>query len=142
MYCVCVICVIFVLFPDFESCTRPITTIPGFVGAGEYGLTHGMYFVTGHLEGVAVVGLLCISLCVWVRRDFVFFLFLRTHKACYKREAALPHLFTSLLVVVYNGALKCCFCTTTSLSPRRGLRRLPCGIAHQHICTPSFCCRV
>ena len=43
---------------------------------------------------VAVSGLLWISWCVLVRREFVFFLFffLRTHTACCEYEAALAHL--------------------------------------------------
>ena len=33
------VCVTFVVFADCESCTRPISTNPGFMEAGEYGLT-------------------------------------------------------------------------------------------------------
>ena len=63
--------------------------------AGEYELTRG--FVARRLELVAAVGLLWISWCVlgaagflWVFFRFLFFL--RTHTACCKYEAALPHL--------------------------------------------------
>ena len=64
--------------------------------AGEYGLTRGTRFVASRLEVVAVAGLLWFSWCVFGRADFFsfFFLlfFLRTHTACCKYEAALPHL--------------------------------------------------
>ena len=40
---VCV-CVSFVVFTDFESCTRPISTNPESMEAGEYGLTHAVRF--------------------------------------------------------------------------------------------------
>ena len=65
--------------------------------AGEYGLTRGAYFVARRLEVVAVAGLLWISWCVLGGADFsgVFFFdffFLRTHTACCKYEATLPHL--------------------------------------------------
>ena len=73
--CVCV-CVIFVVFPDCESCTRPISTNnPGSMEAGEYGLTHGTCFLACRLELDAVAGLLWISWCVLGGADFsgVFF---------------------------------------------------------------------
>ena len=62
--------------------------------AGEYGLKRGTCVVARRLEVVTVAGLLWISWCFWVRQDFVFLfvLFLRTHTACCKYEAALPHL--------------------------------------------------
>ena len=64
--------------------------------ACEYGLTRGTCFVAHRLEVVAVAGLLWISWCVLGGADFfVFFFsffFLRTHTACRKYEAALPHL--------------------------------------------------
>ena len=62
--------------------------------AGEYGLTRGTCFVARRLEVVAVAGLLWISWCVLGAAGFrVFFdFFLRTHTACCKYEAALPHL--------------------------------------------------
>ena len=65
--------------------------------AGEYGLTRGMCFVARRLAVVAVAGLLWIFRGVfWVGRIFrVFFFdlfFLRTHTACCKYEATLPHL--------------------------------------------------
>ena len=55
--------VTFVVFTDCESCTRPISTNPGSMEAGEYGLTRGTCFVAHRLEVVAVAGLLWISLC-------------------------------------------------------------------------------
>ena len=35
------VCVTFVFFTDCEGCTRPISTNPGSMKAGEYGLTRG-----------------------------------------------------------------------------------------------------
>ena len=60
---VCV-CVTWVVFTDYESCTRPISTNPGSMEAGQYGLTRGTCFVACHLEVVLVAGLLWISWCV------------------------------------------------------------------------------
>ena len=51
------------VFTVCESCTRPISTNPGSMEAGEYGLTSGTCFVARRLEVVAVVGLLWISWC-------------------------------------------------------------------------------
>ena len=88
--CVCVrVCVTFVVLTDCESCTRPISTNPGSMEAGEYGLPRGMCFVA-RLELVAVAWLLWISWCVSGAAGFRFFS-LRTHTACCKYEAALPH---------------------------------------------------
>ena len=43
--CVCVcVCVTFVVFSDCERCTRPTSTNPGSMEAGEYGLTRGRAF--------------------------------------------------------------------------------------------------
>ena len=69
------VCVTFVVFTDCESCTRPISTNPGSMEAGEYGLTRGTCFLACRLELVAVAGLLCISWCVLGGADFfpVFF---------------------------------------------------------------------
>ena len=63
--------------------------------AGKYGLTRGTCFVAYRLEVVVVAGLLWISWCVLGAagfRVFFFRFFLRTHTACCKYEAALPHL--------------------------------------------------
>ena len=57
------VCVIFVVFSDCESCTRPISTNPGSMEASEYGLTHEACFVARSLEVVAVAGLVWISWC-------------------------------------------------------------------------------
>ena len=91
--CLCV-CVTFVVFTDCESCTRPISTNPGSIEAGEYGLTRGMCLVARRLEVVAVTGALWISWCILGAAAFCVFLsfFLQTHTACCKYEAALPHL--------------------------------------------------
>ena len=79
---------------DHESCTRPISTNPGPIEAGEYRLMRGTCFVARRLEVVAFPGLMWISWCVLgaagFRRFFRFFG--RTHPACCKFEAALPHL--------------------------------------------------
>ena len=55
------VCVTFVVFNDHESCTKPISTNPGSMETGEYGLTRGTCFVVCRLEVVAVAGLLWIS---------------------------------------------------------------------------------
>ena len=62
--------------------------------AGECGLARGTCFVAYHLELVAVAGLLWISWCVLGAAGFrvLSICFLRTHTACSKYEAALPHL--------------------------------------------------
>ena len=66
----------FFVFTDCESSTRPISANPGFMEAGEYGLTYETYFVALRLEVVAVAGLLWISCCVLGGADFfVFFCF-------------------------------------------------------------------
>ena len=57
---VCV-CVTSVVFTGCESCTRPISTNPGSMEAGEYGLTRGTCFVARRLEVVAVAGLMRVS---------------------------------------------------------------------------------
>ena len=84
---------------DGESCsTRPISTNPGSMEAGEYGLTRGMRFVARRPEvvagspgccGVRVVCFgwdgffrVCVCVCVCVCVFFSFFFpifFLRTH---------------------------------------------------------------
>ena len=58
-------------FTDCESCTRSISTNPGSIEAGEYGLTRGTCFIERRLEVVAVAGLLWISGVFWVRRDLL-----------------------------------------------------------------------
>ena len=55
------VCATFVVFTNCESCTRPISTNPGSMEAGEYGLPRGTCFVARRLEVVAVVGLMWIS---------------------------------------------------------------------------------
>ena len=58
------VCVTFVVFTDCESRTKPISTNPASMEAGEYGLMRGTCFVARRLEVVAVAGLLWISWCV------------------------------------------------------------------------------
>ena len=38
------VCVTFIVFTDCESCTRPISTNPASMEAGEYGRTRGTWF--------------------------------------------------------------------------------------------------
>ena len=62
--CVRVCAIDFVVFTDCDSCTRPISTNPVSMEAGEYGLTRGTCFFARRLEVVAVAGLLRLSWCV------------------------------------------------------------------------------
>ena len=88
-------------FTDCESCTRPISTKPGSMEAGEYEITRGTCFVARRLELVTVAGLLWVSCGVcWVRRDFVsffcrFLFFERTRPAASMRPPCLIYLSTS-----------------------------------------------
>ena len=75
---------------DCEGCTRPLSTNPGSMEAGEYGLTRGTCSVASRLEVVAVAGLLWIS-CVF----FPFFFFERTRPSASIRSPCLVHLSTS-----------------------------------------------
>ena len=59
--------------------------------AGKDRLTRRTGFVARRLEVVAVAWLLWISWCVLGAAGFRFF-FLRTHTACCKYEATMPHL--------------------------------------------------
>ena len=63
--CVRVYDIEFVVITDCDSCTRPISTNPASMEAGECGLTRGTCFATRRLELVVVAGRLWIS---W--RDF------------------------------------------------------------------------
>ena len=72
--CVCV-CVIFVVFPDCESCTRPISTNPGSMEAGENRRTRGTRLLAYRLEVVAIAGLLWTSWCVLGAAGLRFFPF-------------------------------------------------------------------
>ena len=74
--CVCV-CVTFVVFTDYESCTRPFSTNPESMESGEYGLTRGTCFIACRLELHAVAGLLRISCCVQGGEDFSVIFFFR-----------------------------------------------------------------
>ena len=58
------VCVTFVVFTDYESCTRPVSTNAVSMEAGEYGLTRGACFLERRLDLDAVAGLLWISWCV------------------------------------------------------------------------------
>ena len=90
---VCV-CVTFVIFTDCESCTRPISTNPVPIEAGEYGLTCGTWFsraVSRWSRSLTCCGFRGVFR---VGGIFAFFFrsLLRTHTACCNYEAALPHL--------------------------------------------------
>ena len=107
--CLCLsVCVTFVAFTDCKCCTRPISTNPVSMEAGEYGLTSGTWFFARRLEVVAVAGLLRLSWCVLDGANFFlnfffrfFFFFERTPPAASMRPSPLAS-FTSLLVVVYT----------------------------------------
>ena len=72
-------------FTDCESCTRPISTDPGSMEAGEHGLTRGTCSIARRLEVVAVARVLWISCCVLGAAGFLgggsFFWFERTRHA-------------------------------------------------------------
>ena len=55
------VCVTFVVFTDYESGARPISTNPESMETREYGLMRETCFVVCRLEVVAVAGLLRIS---------------------------------------------------------------------------------
>ena len=63
-------CVTFVVFTDCDSCTRPISTNPVSMEAGEYGLTRGTWVFARLLEVVAVAGRLWIQSCLLGWADF------------------------------------------------------------------------
>ena len=102
--CLVSVRVTFVVFTDYESCTRPISTNAGSMEAGDYGLTRGTWSLACRLELDAVAGLLWISWCVLGGgEDFSvsfspnFFFFERTRPAARMRPPLAS--FTSLLVL-------------------------------------------
>ena len=110
-------CVTFVVFTDCESCTRPISTNPGSMEAGECGRTRGTCFIARRLDVVAVAGLLWILWCVLGAAGFFrvtlfrfFFFFERTRPAASMRPPLAS--FTSLLV----PGMHFCFCAQHFLS--------------------------
>ena len=95
-------CLIYLSFStDCESCTRPISTNPGSIESGEYGLTRGTCSIACRLELPAVDEQLWISWCVLGGTDFsvifffVFFFFERTRPAASMRPPCLIYLSTS-----------------------------------------------
>ena len=56
--------VTFVVYTDCDSYTRPTSTKPGSMEAGEYGLTRVTWVFARRLEVVKVAGLLWIQWCV------------------------------------------------------------------------------
>ena len=101
MVCLSVcLCVTFVVFnTDCESCTRPISTNPGSMEAGEYELTRKTCFAACRLEVIAVAGLQWISWCVEGAAGFRFFFFERKQPASSMRPP-LPHLPSSRNIYV------------------------------------------
>ena len=87
-------------FTDCENCTRPISTNPGYMEAGKYGLTRGTCFVARRLEVVAVAGLLWISWCVLggARFRVFFFVFFSSNAHGLPQVCGRLASFTSLLV--------------------------------------------
>ena len=87
-------------FTDCENCTRPISTNPGYMEAGKYGLTRGTSFVARRLEVVAVAGLLWISWCVLGGAGFrvFFFVFFSSNAHGLPQVCGRLASFTSLLV--------------------------------------------
>ena len=92
----------FVVFTDRESCTRPISTNPGSMEAGEYELTRGTCFLACRLDWTRSPGCCGFRGVFWVGQIFFpcfffrfFFSFERTRPAASTR----PHLAscTSLL---------------------------------------------
>ena len=92
------VCVTFVVFTDCESRTKPISTNPASMEAGEYGLMRGTCFVARRLEVVAVAGLVLISWCVLGGADFFVFFFPSNAHGLLQVRGLLAS-FTSLLVV-------------------------------------------
>ena len=94
--CVRVCDIEFVFFTDCDSYTRPIFTNPGSMEAGEYGLTWDVFHRApsrgGRGRRVAVDFVVCFGWGVLFQFFFQYIFFLRTHTACCKYEAALPHL--------------------------------------------------
>ena len=92
------VCVTFVVLTDCESCTRPISTNPRSMEAGECGLARWTCFVPRRLEVVTVAGLLWISWCVLGPVGFPFFVFSfeRTRPAASVTPPCLFHLSNSI----------------------------------------------
>ena len=91
------VCVTFVVLLIARAGRGQFPQNPESMEAGERGLTRGTCFVARRLEVVAVARLLWISWCVLdgtglFRFFFLVFFFFRTHTACCKYEAFLPHL--------------------------------------------------
>ena len=95
------VCVTFAVFTDCESCTRPITTNPGSMEAGECELTRGTCIIACRLELYAVAGLLWLSCFVLDGARFllVFFFYFFSSNA-HRLLQVWGHLasFTSLLL--------------------------------------------
>ena len=113
--CVRVCDIGFIVFTDCESCTRPISTNPVSMEAGEYGLTHDTCFFARRLEVVGFAGLLRLSWCVLGGVDFFVlfffdFFFLRTHTAYCKYQATscLIYISTSIpeVYIQWGGVIR------------------------------------
>ena len=107
------VCVPFVVFTDCESCTTPISTNPGSMEAGEYGLTRGTCFVAHRLEVVAVAGLMWISWCVLGGANLlvsffsILLFFERTRHTASMRPPCLIYLSTIKEAIEARGAHTC-----------------------------------
>ena len=94
-----------------DSYTRPISTNPGPMEAGEYGPTRGTCFGARRLVLVAVADLLWISCCVLGAADFscfcfrFFFFFERTRPVESMRLPCLIYLSTSTSVLLFASQI-------------------------------------
>ena len=86
---VCVSVTFVFFFSDCESWTSSISTNPGFIEAGEYGLTRGTRFIARRLEMVAVARLPWTSWCVLSAAGFRLFLFLFFFFECTRLAASI-----------------------------------------------------
>ena len=109
-------------FTDCESCTRPISTNPGSMEAGEYGLTRGTCSWHAISRWSRSPGCCGFRGVFWMRRGFFvffffFFFFERTLPAVSMRSPCLIYLSTS------NEAVFCLL--DKEASSYRGACRVP-----------------
>ena len=121
------VCVTFVFFTDCDSCTRPISTHPVSMEAGEYGLTLGTCFSRAVSRWSRSPGCCGFRGVFWVGRIFFVFFFLRTHTACCKYEAAscLIYLSTSNEARPRERSDRCRFLPLKTTSSYLGAYRVP-----------------
>ena len=126
IYLVCVrVCVTFVVFTDCESCTRPISTNPVSMEAGEYWLTHGTWFSLAVSRWSRSPGCCGFRGMFWMGRIFFLFFFPsffpRTHTACCRYEAASCLIYLSTSTGARTGchylmSLSVCVCVCVTLN--------------------------